>query len=879
MNRVTIFISSPSDVADEGRRALAVVERLQQEFSETLSLEPQLWVQEPQLHTEDCQPQTFSPADFDIFATIIGSRLGSPPEPELSRADGSPYASHTEFEYEVAIASYRAKGNPELLVYRKPLPAGQITTPQFEKVSEFFDKWFLSAEDGTAIGAYHTFAEAEQFEDLFTVHLRKLLRRFLPRPNNLPEPTSSFVGRVDLIREITGALKQSDVRLVTLVGTGGTGKSRLGLRVARGLLPDFPDGVFLVTLASLRQADLVPGTIAAALDIKQSDNRPVIDSVIDALRNKEMLLLIDNLEQVQSAVTHINALVSKCPGVKIMVTSREALRVNGARTIRVPPFALPDLKRASFAVIRDSESVRLFVERAQSASEDFELTEENAQEVLKICHRLDGLPLAIELATSRLRAMNTTELLSSMEKRFAVLKGGTDDLLDHQRSLHDLISWSYDLLTEDEQTLWRRMAVFTGGFAMEAAEQVCDPDDDFIVDIEVEGLVDKSLASLTFNTIEDGDEEARVGMLDTLREYALQKLDDAGESDQFKERFCDWVVELADDSCEELRGAKSDSRIAMLELEQVNLQAAIDFCRGKSDPDWNRALRIGGGVWFYWFERGMLSSSRELFEHALQEIAGVDDSVRALALRALGSVARFQNDLETAERACNKGLEIYTRMHDEAGQGNILGELGAIAQRQGDMKKATEYLDKALELFKQVPDDLHGRSFAAAARGVVNHLDGDLAGARRFYEEALATGSKSGDTDSIASALVNLGEVAEAEGDYDQAYAHYTQSLQLFAHRGKKVAIAYCAEIIAGLSSKHRDKPHDAALFFGFAEALREEIESPIEPFNTERLQADIKATENAMTPETFKASWDTGASLDIEEFLVLIKDLELSEG
>jgi tetratricopeptide (TPR) repeat protein len=173
---------------------------------------------------------------------------------------------------------------------------------------------------------------------------------------------------------------------------------------------------------------------------------------------------------------------------------------------------------------------------------------------------------------------------------------------------------------------------------------------------------------------------------------------------------------------------------------------------------------------------------------------------------------------------------------------------------------------------------LHGRSFAAAARGVVNHLDGDLVGARKYYEEALATGSKSGDTDSIASALVNLGEVAEAEGDYDQAHAHYTQSLQLFAHRGKKVAIAYCAEIIAGLSSKHRDKPYDAALFFGFAEALRKEIDSPIEPFNAERLQADIKATENAMTPETFQASWNAGASLDIDEFLVLIKDLELSK-
>lgn len=877
MNRVRIFISSPGDVADERRRALTVVESLQEEFSDTLSLETLLQEQESGVATSGAQPEANSPADFDIFATIIGDHLEQPPGPQFTRNDGSPYASTTEFQFEVAIDSARSRGKPELLVYRKPLPADRQATAQSDAVSAFFDKWFLSAEDRTAIGAYHTFADVEQFEDLFKLHLRKLLRRFLPRPNNLPTPGSSFVGRTELVREVSGFIRQSEVRLVTLVGPGGTGKSRLGLQAAAGLLPDFEDGVFLITLASLRQPDLVPGTIATALDIKQNDNRPVIDSVTDALQKKEMLLLIDNLDQVQSAVTHINTLVSKCPGVKVLVTSRETLRVSGARTVKVPPFALPDIKKASFAQIRDSESVQLFMARAQAVREDFQLTEENAREVLQICHRLDGLPLAIELATSRIRTMNTSELLRSMEQRFSVLEGESDQLLDHQRSLRELISWSYDLLTEDEQTLWRRMAVFTGGFAMEAAEEVCDPDGDFIVDIEIEGLVDKSLATLTFKASEDGDEEARVNMLDTLREFALLKLEEAGESEQFREGFCNWVADLAQSSIEQLRGAKSDSRIARLELEQVNLQAAIDHCLGKPEPDWNRALTIGGGVWFYWFERGMLSTSRQLFEHALQEIPGVDEAVRALALRALGSVARFQNDLETAERACDVALEIYARLDDAAGQGNVLGELGAIAERQGDMTKAAHCLDKALELFEQVPDDLHGRSFAAAARGVINHLDGDLAGAKAFYEAALETGSQSGDTDSISTALVNLGEVAEADGDYDRAYAHYTKSLELFAQRGKKVAIAYCAEVIAGLSTKHRDKPSDAAMFFGFADALREEIESPIESFNAERLQADIEATENAMTSDTFQGSWNAGASLDIDEFLTLIKDLELS--
>jgi non-specific serine/threonine protein kinase len=877
MNRVRIFISSPGDVADERQRALTVVERLQAEFSESLTLEPLLWEQEPLLATADFQSQIRSPADFDIFATMIGSRLGSPLGSQFTRRDGTTYASGTEFEFEAAIAGYHATGKPEMLVYRKARPEGQPQTEQQALVEQFFDRWFLSSKDRTAIGAYHTFADGEQFEDLFTLHLRKLLRRFLPRPNNLGTPLSSFVGRVDLVREVSGLIRQSDVRLVTLVGPGGTGKSRLGLRLAQGLLADFEDGAFLVTLADLRQADLVPGAIASALDIRQTDDRPIIDSVVGELQNREMLLLIDNLEQVQSAVKHINTLVAKCPKLKVIVTSREALRVSGARTVRVPPFALPDPKKATFAQIRDAECVQLFVDRATTVRDDFALTEENAGEVLELCHRLDGLPLAIELATSRLRSMNTSKLLRSMEKRFAVLKGGADDLLDHQRSLKELIAWSYELLSEDEQTLWRRMAVFTGGCTVTGAEEVCDPDDEFVVDIEVEGLVDKSLANLTFITNEEGEEEARISMLGTLREYALQKLEEAGETEQFQALFGDWAVKLADRASIALRGAKSVEMIELLDRENVNIQGAIDYYLHLPAPDWNRALQLGSGVWFYWFELGMLSSSRALLEHALEELPGVEDAVRARALRALGPVARFQNDLETAERACLLSLALCEQLDNAAGQGNVLGELGAIAQRQGDMAKARDYLDRALTLFEQVPDDLHGISFACAARGVINHLEGDVAGAKRYYEQALETGSQAGDTDSIASALVNLGEVAEAEADYEQAYAHYRKSLELFARRGKKVAIAYCAEIIAGLSARHRNKPSDAAIFFGFASALREEINSPIEPFNAERLQADMAVAEAAMTPETYRGSWQAGASLDVDEFLIQLKDMDLS--
>jgi hypothetical protein len=424
VNRVRIFISSPGDVADERQSALAVVERLQQEFSETLSLEPLLWEQEPLLATADFQSQIRSPADFDIFATIIGSRLGSPLGAQFTRRDGSPYSSGTEFEFEIAVASYHANARPEPLIYRKSLPGDQPRTAQLEKVAAFFDKWFPGAGEPPEIGEYHSFEGSEQFEDLFTRHLRELLRRFLPRPNNLPAPISSFVGRTDLIRQIGELIRQSDTRVVNLVGAGGAGKSRLALRATRGLLPEFADGAFVINLASMHEADFVASEVAKVLDIKTGDERPILDSLVSALQNKEILLLLDNLEQFDSAVEDINTLASRCPGVRVLATSREAPAFSGTQIVKVPPLELPDLENATFASIRDAECVQLFVDRAQTVREDFELSEENAQEVLQICHQLEGLPLAIELAASRMRSMNVTKLLGK------ILKGALQRAID-----------------------------------------------------------------------------------------------------------------------------------------------------------------------------------------------------------------------------------------------------------------------------------------------------------------------------------------------------------------------------------------------------------------------------------------------------------------
>lgn len=414
MDRVKIFISSPGDVAGERQRALAVVERLQVEFNDKLSLEPLLWEQEPLLATADFQSQIRSPADFDIFVTIIGSRLGSPLGSQFTRRDGTPYASGTEFEFEIAVASHLANGRPELLFYRKPPPSNLPAKSQLEQVSAFFDKWFPNDGDGSRIGGYHSFPETDQFEQLFAEHLRALLRRFLPRPNNLPTPISSFLGRVDLVHEVSGLVIQDDVRLINLVGRSGAGKSRLGLRILRGLLADFQDGVFLVNLGYSGEEHVLPRAIETALEISPDADRSVLDGVVDTLRSKQMLLLVDNVEPVESVMNDLKQLLANCPGVTILATSVEALPVDDARIYSVPPLALPDLDTASFSDIRDSECVQLFVDRAQVAREDFQLTEENARPVLEICHQLGGLPLPVELAASRMRSMNINKMLRSL---------------------------------------------------------------------------------------------------------------------------------------------------------------------------------------------------------------------------------------------------------------------------------------------------------------------------------------------------------------------------------------------------------------------------------------------------------------------------------
>ena len=729
----------------------------------------------------------------------------------------------------------------------------------------------------------HHLKDVDGVQRLYQVVIPGLPSDFSPprtletRPNNLPTPPTPFIGRASLVAEVRDLVLQDDVRLVTLVGPGGTGKSRLGLRVATELLYHFDDGAYFIPLASLKDPDLVPATIASTLDIREADNKPITQAIAEALSDKNMLLLIDNSEQVQAAARHIGEIMRQCPSLKALITSREAINLSGARTIRVPPFELPDSKRLPpLDELRQFESVSLFVERAQAARQEFELTDDNAGDVVEICRRVDALPLAIELAAARIRSMQPDRLLKALDRRFKVLTGGAEDLLDHQKSLRELIAWSYDLLDPAEQRLWRRLAIFVGGCTMDAAQDVCDADDEFFVEVDVESLINKSLVNLEFDDaatgagklIDSGLSEPRLRMLDTLREYALDQLNEAGERDQFQDRFNGWFLELAETAEPEFRGPKLETWLERLEREQNNFRGVLEDCLLEASGKAKMANQLCAALWFFWYQRGFLSEARSWLEQSLADASVAHDATYGKALHGLSVIARHQNQLPEAVQHANAALSVYRSLSDDAGIAASLVELGAVAERDGNYAEAAGYLDEALGLLRATggrPDRL---AHVLITRGVIFHIEGDLEEAKRYYAESLAVGSDLGDKNSIATATVNLGEIAELQGNLEEARDQYRASLKLYGELSHRLAVAYCLEVLAGLETR-LGNPADGALLFGAAEALREELDAPIESFNEARLTKDVQATRDAAGDATFEAKRSEGRQMAGETALL----------
>jgi predicted ATPase/DNA-binding CsgD family transcriptional regulator len=728
---------------------------------------------------------------------------------------------------------------------------------------------------------------------------------------NLPAQLTPLVGRMREVEEVCALLRSEQTRLMTLTGPGGIGKTRLGIRVAEELANEFADGVCFDSLAPIRDPELVIPSIARMLGLSELGERPLSERLGELLKERELLLVLDNFEQVIEAASRVAELLAVCPRLKVLATSREMLHLSCEWVFPVPPLGLPDVEQlpGDIRTLSEYGAVAFFVQRARMAKPDFRLTKENAPVVAEICIRLDGMPLAIELAAARLRLISPRAILERLRRRLRLLKGGPRDAPVRQKTLRDAIGWSYDLLGAQERLLFGRLSVFAGGCTLEAAEAVCDPGEDLskeVLDL-LASLMDKSL----LNRAETEDGEGRLWMLETVKEYALERLEAAGEEEKIRRAHAANYLALAEEASPETKGPRQTEWFDRLESEHDNLRAALSFSLEGGDPE--MALRLVASLWWFWYKRGHLSEGRRWLEEALEKGASPAPA-RAEALNGAGVLARNQSDYEQARALLEESLALWRELGDKAGASKVLIDMGTVAGDQGDHSQATAFFEKSLRLKKEL-GDTWGIALVLGNLGVAAHHRGDLADAAALLEESLELFRVLGDKGSIAWTFGTLGEVAEDQNDYEKAATSYQESLTLYRTVGDKEGIAELSRSLGRIAQVQSDyaraatlydeslrlnkelgdrlgiardlegmaalraacrQPEPATRLLAAAETLREEICAPLE--NVERIkhEAIISAAREALGEAAFANAWSEGRKLTPEQALEAWRDQEV---
>src|ERR671910_1697714 len=499
--------------------------------------------------------------------------------------------------------------------------------------------------------------------------------------NNLPLQPTPLVGREKEVAEGCDLLGAEATRLLTLTGPGGIGKTRLALQAAADLLEEFPDGAFFAPLATLTDSELLLPAVAEALGVMETAEQPLGENLKDYLSERRLLLVLDNFEQVLGAAPAVTELVAGAPGLKVLATSRAPLGLYGEHEYAVPPLSVPDVKHLpDLKSLSQYEAVRLFIERAKAAKVDFEVTDESAPAVAEICVRLDGLPLAIELAAARIKMLPPKAMLQRLTSRLKLLTGGARDLPERQRTLRATIEWSFALLDEGEQVLFARLAVFSGGRTLEAIEAICDAEGDLPVEAfeGVSSLLDKSL----LRQEEGPNGEPRFVMLETVHEFAREKLHGSGETEEIKRTHAEYFLTLVEEAYPELKGPDQLEWLERLEAEHDNMRAALTWALERKEVA--VALRMGGALSWFWEVRGYHSEGRRWLEEVLAMDGRGSPEVRAMALAGIGALAEEQGDLDRAQEGCEEGLELLA--DEEAKEGSeaklfLLDRLGWVALR------------------------------------------------------------------------------------------------------------------------------------------------------------------------------------------------------
>ena len=727
-------------------------------------------------------------------------------------------------------------------------------------------------------------------------------RSWEPRPDNLPLQRTAFIGREHEEAALRQLLIREDARLVTLTGPGGIGKTRLALQVAQGLAHQFPGGVCFVPLSSVSDHNLIASTIAQAFGVRETGNQSLQESLKEYVSGfgQPTLLLLDNFEHLVSAAPVIAQLLTIGPRLKVVVTSQAPLHIYGEHEFPVPPLGLPDPKSIlPLETLSGLPAIALFVERARAVKHEFALTKENAPAVAAICARLDGLPLAIELAAARIKLLSPSAMLARLEGRLNLLTGGARDLPSRQQTLRGTVDWSYGLLNAAEQTLFRRLSVFAGGCTLEGVEAVCDTRGDLGLDVldGMASMVDKSLAQ----QVEQGDTETRFRMLSTIREYALERLAESHDESATRRAHAAYYLVLAEEGAKDV--ATNPEWLDRFELEHDNFRVALDYLIRTGDVDWG--FRLGAALFRFWETRehlaegrdgltrllamqgaaarsklrarlvfavavlagaqGDFASAKQLFEESLDTCIALNDNRGvAVALNALAVNARERGDLSASALLAERCAAIWKDVGDSADIARALSNLAGVIKMQGEYKRASALYDECLAMFRKA-GDAAGVAWTLNYQGDVAREQADFAAARSFCEQSLAAFRQLHDGWGIASTLSDLAGLSCDQGNNAESRRLYGESLKMFQELGHKRGVARVLECLAA-SAAAQSNAVQALHLAGAAAALRQRLGAPIPLHEKPRMEKALEFARRTLGDAAGLTAWMEGWAMPVEK-------------